>query len=107
QPGLSCQEDGELSGGVPFEVGEQGQQGEDVGPEVVGFVDDQQDGEMSIFDKPLDLVLDDSEGHGSGPLGLEAHFQGELAAEVGGIDEGVVQVQGADLVGMEIVSEAS
>src|SRR5206468_5845941 len=34
-----------------------------------------------------------------------AHLQGELAAEVGGVDQRVVQVDGADLVGMEIVAQ--
>ena len=63
-------------GAVPFKVGEQGKQGEDVGSEVVGFVDDEQDGEVAILDESLDLVLDEAEGHGPGPLGLAARARG-------------------------------
>jgi hypothetical protein len=107
QSGLAGQEDGESSFAVPFKVGEQGQEGEDVGSEVVSLVDDEQDGEMAILDESVDLVLDESQGHGPGPLGHEAHLQGKLAAEVGGIDQRIVQVNGADLVGMEIVSQSS
>jgi hypothetical protein len=68
----------------------------------MGFVDDDQDGEVPVFDESLDLELDETEGHGSGPLGLEPKLESELAAEVGGVDEGVVEIDGADLVGVEI-----
>src|SRR5829696_1037083 len=60
---------------------------------------------MAIVDEPLDLVLDEAEGHSPGPLGLEPELEGELTAEIGGVDQRVVQVQSADLVGMEVISQ--
>ena len=106
QSGLTGQEKGKPSFCVPFKVGEQGEEGEDVGPEVVGFVDDEQDGYVAVFDEALDLLLDEAEGHGARPFGLEAECKGELAAEVGGVDQGVVQVHSAHLVGVEIVAQS-
>lgn len=72
----------------------------------MGFVDDEQDGEVAILDESLDLVLDEPEGHGPGPLGLEPQLESELSAEVGGVDQRVVQVHSPDLIGMEIVSQS-
>ena len=73
----------------------------------MSFVDDEQDGEMPFVDEALDLELDLllAKGHGAGPLGLEAKLKSELAAEVGGVHQGVVDIDGADLVGVEIVAE--
>jgi hypothetical protein len=104
QPGLAGEENGEASGAVPFKVGEKGKQGKDLGPEVVGFVDDEQDGEVAIFDESLDLVLDEAKGHGTRPLRLKPQRERKLSTEVGGIDQRVVQIQSADLVGVEVVS---
>jgi hypothetical protein len=36
---------------------------------------------------------------------LSPSSKGELAAEVGGIDQGVMEIDGADLVGVEIVAQ--
>jgi hypothetical protein len=36
---------------------------------------------------------------------LEPQLESELAAEVGGVDEGVVEIDGADLVGVEIFAQ--
>jgi hypothetical protein len=104
QPGLAGEEDGEASGAVPFKVGEEGKKGEDLGPEVVGFVDDEQDGEVAIFDESLDLALDETEGHGARPLRLKPQLESQLSTEVGGVDQRVVQIQSADLVGVEVVA---
>ena len=71
----------------------------------MGLVDDEQDRQVSFLDETLDLVLDLAQGQGAGPLGSQAELEGELAAEVGRVDEGVVQVDGADLIGMELVAQ--
>jgi len=106
QPGLAGEEDGEASGAVPLKVGEKGKEGEDIGPEMVGFVDDEQDGEVAIFDESLDLLLDETEGHGARPRRLKPQRERKLSAEVGGVDQGVVQIQSADLVGVEVVAQS-
>lgn len=64
QSGLAGQEHGEPALGIPVEVGEQGKKGEDVGAQVLGFVDDDQNREVSVVDEALDLVLDQAHGHG-------------------------------------------
>src|SRR5262249_31953785 len=84
----------------------QGQEGEDVGSQVVGLVEQEQDGEMSFLDEALDLSLEESEGHGAGPEGLEAEGQSEGAAEVSGVDQGVMQVEDTELVGVELVAQS-
>src|SRR5689334_4964475 len=50
QSGLSAKQQGEPSRAVPVEIGEQGQEGEDVRPQMVGLVEDEQDGEVSFLD---------------------------------------------------------
>src|SRR5207244_1580066 len=92
QSGLTGQEHGEPSLAVPVKVGEQGQEGEDVRSQVVGLVEQEQDGEVAFLDESLDLGLEEAKGHGPGPQGFQAEGQGDLAAEVGGVDQGVVQV---------------
>jgi hypothetical protein len=106
QPGLAGEEDGESSGAVPIKVGEKGKEGEDIGPEVMGFVDDEQDGEVAIFDEPLDLVLDEAKGHGARPQRLKSQSERKLSTEIGGVDQRVVQIQSADLVGVEVVAQS-
>ena len=60
---------------------------------------------MPFVDEALDLELDLAKGHGAGPLGLESKLKSELAAEVGGVHQGVVNIDGADLVWVEVVAE--
>ena len=74
---------------------------------MVGLVDDEQDGEMPLLDEALDFLLDEPEGHGSRPLGLKAELEGQLAAKVGGVDQSVMQIEGADLVGVQFVAQPS
>jgi hypothetical protein len=106
QSGLPREEHGEPPLAVPVKVGEQGQEGEDDGSQVVGLVEEEQDGKVSFLDEALDLGLEESEGHGPGPQGLQAEGEGDLATEVGRVDEGVMQVQSADLIGVELVAQS-
>jgi hypothetical protein len=74
---------------------------------MMGLVDDKKDGEVPVVDEARDLLLDGTEAEGTGPVGLEAELQGKLAEEVGGVDGGVVEVDGADLLGVEGVAKAA
>jgi len=40
-------------------------------------------------------------------LRLEAELEGQLAAKVGAVDQGVVQIEGAHLVGVQLIAQPS
>ena len=107
QAGLTGEEEGKAVLAVPVEVGQEGQQGEQIGPQVMGFVHHEQNGEMAFLDETDDLLLDAPEAEGAGPVRLQAELEGELTEEVGGIDGGVVEVDGPDLFGVEGVAQAA
>jgi hypothetical protein len=73
----------------------------------VGLVEQEQDGEVSFLDEALDFVLEESEGHGARPEGRKAEGESDLATEVGGVDEVVVEVKSADLIGVKVVAQSS
>ena len=107
KPRLPGEKQGEAALAVPFEVGQLGQQGEQIGPEVMRLVDHEKDREVPFLYEADDLLLDGAETEGPGPVGLQAELQGELAEEVGGVDGGVVEIDGPDLLGVERIAQAA
>ena len=104
QAGLTDEEEGEAVLSIPVEVGQKGQESEQIGSQVMSLVDHKQDREMTFLDEPDDLLLDGAEAESPRPVGLQAELEGELAKEVGGVDGGVVQVDGTDLLGVKGVA---
>ena len=52
-----------------------------------------QHGEVAFLGEAVDLLLDGAQGQGPGKGRLQAKLQGDLAAEVAGIDGCVVDVE--------------
>ena len=61
---------------------------------------------MAPLDQALDLLLDGPHGLGARPERLDAQLQSDLTTEVGRVDGGVVQVEGAHLIRVQVVAQA-
>ena len=61
----------------------------------MGLVEDEEDAEVTLVGEATDLLLDGAQRQGAGIGRLEAELETDLAAEVAGIDGGVVEIAGA------------
>ena len=104
---LTREEDGQGGVVVPIEIRQDGQEGEDVGAQSLGLVEDEEDAEVALVGEATDLLLDGAQRQGAGVGRLEAELEADLATEVAGIDGGVVEIDGAYLLGVELVAQTS
>ena len=82
QFGLAEQEQAEAVLGVHLVVGEQAEILEDVGAEMMRFVDDEDGADARIGAEPGDLALDLPIERGAGAFDGEAHLPGDGLVEV-------------------------
>ncbi len=78
---LPCEDERQPSRGIPFEIGDGGQESEYLGAEILCLVDDQEDGQPSFDIEPLDFVVDRSQGLSLGERGRDTELEGNLVAE--------------------------